>query len=246
MGWQNIQHHPVTFWVLTFITLVTTIFGIYAFIATQPSRELSYAFKTGVTLDLDSLPGLSLTVQGKNIDTGKFEVAGVDIWNSGNQEIHDTDFLRPLQLQTESWSAFKWSDPKVTLYGIDESQVEGNLAAGMKIKSLFPKSGLKLVFLVPQGASKFVVTGAINGGNNSTNGIVNRTIVSGADFLKSRYVQAIIAVVWIASAVWLYLLFEKTTRLERIMQAIAIPSVTVFVLFLAFGFFYNMYSRPPF
>jgi hypothetical protein len=162
------------------------------------------------------------------------------IWNSGNQEISEEHFLRALQLKTN----FKWSDHRLSLYGLDDSQVIGDLTNGLRVKSLFPKSGVKLVFFTREHSGPLIVTGAINGGNNATSGVVHRTLDAGS-FVRGPFGYFVIAM-WLGLGLVVFRKYKPESLADRIFTAVLPPGLGVVFAWILFLFVWKTTYGPPF
>jgi hypothetical protein len=77
MDIQKIQGHPLTFWMLTAVAVVSLLFAIWSHAVNQPKRELSYWVSGNQFANLDNADGLSLNVQGE-------KVSNLEQWQSGD------------------------------------------------------------------------------------------------------------------------------------------------------------------
>jgi hypothetical protein len=166
MSLRSLQFHPATFWVLTVLTFFGTGFGIWSHVKNQPSRQLSYYIDHVVFGSLDKAHGLSLPVQGERSSTGDISVVTFSVWNSGNQDIEEDDFLRPLVLSLD----VPWQEHRMSFHGLDESQAIGSLKQGLRFKSLYPGSGIRVSFF-SRSTPTSTLTGNINGGLTGNSGL---------------------------------------------------------------------------
>ena len=170
-GVLSFTSRPVVQTILSILGVFGICFGIWAHLANKPIRELSYRIGVERFASLSPADGLSLSIQGREVSQGDIYLVQVSVWNSGNQEIASTDFLRPLRLVSD----FAWDEHRLAFYGLDEGQLQGNLRDGLTVNSLFPQSGLRVSFLSSVDYADAVITGAINGGRGTTKGIKNLT-----------------------------------------------------------------------
>lgn len=238
---KELQQHPVIFWLLAAITVLSLAYAVWTNIHNQPSRELSYALKRQRLIDLDKIGNINLNLQGRNFTTGQIYLNQLFIWNSGNQEISEQDYGAPLQLQFGSEQV----EPRMVYYGIQPDYVVGDLVEGFRFKKLFPKSGMKVIYFASGPSTGLSIVGSLIGGTPGTSGIVNRTYSERErDFIL--YWLGIAGVIALLIFVYLYRQNKSASRTERIVESLLPAIGSVAITGMIFLVLYQLYNSPPF
>jgi hypothetical protein len=180
MSWRDIQHSPIVFWVLAIITLISFVFGFYAWLDGRPSRQISYFQASTLLVNVADFGSSELALDGRRITEGSVYKNRLFIWNSGNRELALDDFGEPIQLSNAP-AGFQWSDQPskvdTIFHGIRQDQIDGDLlpgiaSAGLRFKKLYPKTGLEIIFLT-KSVPEISLSGSISGDTGSS-GIIKR------------------------------------------------------------------------